>query len=244
MVEDVVVIIQARMDSERLPGKVMLPVNGVPLIGILINRLKQIRYPLIVATSLNKENDSLEKYVSELGFKVFRGSEDNVLERFYFAAKEMNAKIVVRLTGDNPLLDADFLNEKIDLFIMQNNTRAYMSTSLSCTFPLGISVEIFSFELLEEAFKKAVLSGEKEHVTPYMYQNKAGNIDIISLKSDLNKYQYRLTVDTVSDFEFVKTLIEKYDCAKKSVEEIIEIVDNNTELLMINGHNTQKKWDE
>ena len=109
MVEGVYIILQARMNSERLPGKVMKLIGGKPMIGIMIDRLNKSELPVILATSVNGENDVLADYARSLGVIVYRGSEENVLERYYMAARSVNAKVIIRVTGDNPLLDGHFL---------------------------------------------------------------------------------------------------------------------------------------
>jgi len=200
--------------------------------------------PVILATSTNKENDTLCEYAKQQGVTVFRGSENNDLERYYLAAKKFKAKTVIRITGDNPLLDGNFLKEQVELFNDNKNERKYLSSGLSQTYPLGMSVEIFGFNLLEEAYKNAELPGEFEHVTPYMHQNKPGDIEIIAPKMDGIKYHYRLTVDTEDDFFFNKTLIDDYECDKLRMKEIISIIDEHPELLQINKTAIQKKWNE
>jgi spore coat polysaccharide biosynthesis protein SpsF len=245
MVGGTYIILQARMNSERLPGKVMKCIAGKPMIGILIDRLKQSELPIILATSMNIENDILVDYAKSLGVSVYRGSEDNVLERYYFAAKSFNAKVVIRVTGDNPLLDGFFLRDNVDHFLRLNDSRAYLSTGLSKTWPLGISVEIFGFNLLEEAYHSATLPGQLEHVTPYMHQNVPGDIKIIAPeRNGSSRYHYRLTVDTEDDFNLNSRLIEVYGCNKKSIEQIIQFIDENQYLTQINQNVRQKAWND
>lgn len=232
------------MNSTRLPEKVMHSIGGTPLIGILFKRIKNAGFPIVIATSTNNENDRLVEYAKEQEIAIFRGSEDNVLERYYMAAKEFKANTVVRITGDNPLLDGFFLKEQVELFHNNKSMRKYLSTGLSQSYPLGMSVEIFGFKLLEEAYKNAELPGEFEHVTPYMHQNKPGDIEIIAPKLDRKKYHYRLTVDTEDDFLFNKTLIEDYGCDKLRMKNIISVIDEHPELLQINKNTFQKKWNE
>lgn len=232
------------MNSERLPGKVMKLIGDTPVIGILINRLKQSDLPIILATSTNKENDELVEYAKSLDILIYRGSEENVLERYYFAAKSVGAQTIIRVTGDNPLLDGKFLKENVSHYHKVNDKRAYLSTGLSQSFPLGISVEIFSFALLEEAYKNAQQPGEFEHVTPFMHQNKPGNIKLIIPERKENRYHYRLTIDTPDDFLLHQKLIEDFNCDKKSIDEIIHILDENQPLIKLNYTSIQKKWDE
>lgn len=240
MVNNPYIIIQARMNSERLPGKVMKTIDGKPLIGFLFERIKKTDLPIILATSVNKENDVLVEYALKHNIECFRGSEDNVLERYYDIAKQYKAELIFRLTGDNPLMDAAVLKGALDLYNKTNDTRTYISSGLSKTYPLGISCELFSFELLKEAHENALTNSEREHVTPYMHQNTPGNINIVPLKGRMNKYHYRLTVDTPEDFELHEILIEKYMADKLTCEEIISLLDNNPDLLKINGMVNQK----
>jgi spore coat polysaccharide biosynthesis protein SpsF len=242
MVDNAYIILQARMDSERLPGKVMKLIDGKPMIGILFERLKNGVIPIILATSTNPENDVLVNYARNSGILIFRGSESNVLERYYQAAKSVNAEVVIRLTGDNPFLEGRFVEELLDYYGKMENNRLYLTTGLSKTFPLGISVEIFSFKLLEEAYNFSDLPGEFEHVTPYIHQNRPGDIKILSYRDNKERFHYRLTVDTQSDFQLIKIMIENYNCDKKSVYEIIEFLDIHPELAKLNSSVIQKTW--
>lgn len=237
------IIVQARMGSERLPGKVMREIIGVPMIGIQLKRLIISGLKVVVATSKEKENDKLCEYVSSLGIDVFRGSEENVLERFYKTAKKFNSDFIIRVTGDNPLIDGKFIQQTLN-DISEFSDRFYISTGRSKTFPVGMSFEAFPFGLLEEANFNTKSKAEKEHVTPYMHQNIPGNIEINAIKNSEDKSNIRLTVDTEDDFKLIKTLIEKFNCHKKNMLEIIEIVDKNPRLLEINKNITQKKWNE
>ncbi len=245
MVNNTYIILQARLNSERLPGKIMKPIKGIPLIGILLKRILKSKIPIIIATSTNKENDVLIDYVKKFDVLTYRGSEENVLERYYNAAKKVNANTIIRVTGDNPLLDGFFLKEQASFYSQLKGDNNYLSTSLSKTFPLGMSVEILSFNLLEEAYKNAKSPGEFEHVTPYMHQNIPGNIKVLSNnRKGESKYHYRLTVDTLEDFIFHKKLIENFDCDDKNLEDIIKVIDNNPQLLSINNNIHQKKWND
>lgn len=242
MVRNPYIIIQARMKSERLPGKVMMKAGGMPLIGILFDRLKDSELPILIATSKNLENDPLEEYVREQGILIYRGSEDNVLERYYESAKSVNADLIFRLTGDNPFIDGNLINNVLRLYLEKNNPRAYISTGLSQTFPLGISVEAFSFHLLEEAYLNTRFNYEMEHVTPYMHQNRPGDIELVPFCFSENRYHYRLTVDTERDFRLFKTLIEDHKVQHLKIDEIISLLDINPSLSKINQGVTQKSW--
>jgi spore coat polysaccharide biosynthesis protein SpsF len=241
MVKNIYVIIQARMNSERLPGKVMKPIRGVPMIGIMIKRLKNAGYPVILATSVNPENDILSQYAKDQGIGIYRGSENNVLERFWFAAKENGADYIVRVTGDNPLVDGLFIRTTIES-IQDFGQNTFFTTTKSKTFPIGTGFEYFSFCLLEKAYKNSDLTYFKEHVTPYMHQNVPGDIKILTISRDTSKLHYRLTVDTIEDFTLIKTLIEKYNADNLTIDQIISVLDSNPDLTKINMCIKQKKW--
>lgn len=242
MVKNPYIIIQARMGSERLPGKVLMNLGGKPLIEILIERLKKSNIPILLATSINDENDPLVEHAMKLGIETFRGSENNVLERYYLAAKSVNADLIIRATGDNPLMDGELIKQAYQKYLSFKNDRLFLSIGLSKTFPLGISSSFFSFKLLEETYLNATHPGEFEHVTPYMFNNNPGNISVESYTGKLKKYHIRLTVDTQEDYKMHKILIEKYKCEDLNIEQIIEIIDNHPELLDLNSSIEQKKW--
>jgi spore coat polysaccharide biosynthesis protein SpsF (cytidylyltransferase family) len=237
------IIIQARMGSTRLPEKVMRKIGGQPMIGLQIERLKKTNLPIILATSVALENDELARYAESLDVKVFRGSEDNVLERYYNAAKTFNARHIIRITGDNPLIDPFFIIEQLKA-VKIDQQRYYLSEGRDRKLPLGMSFEMFPFSLLEEAYANANTKFEKEHVTPYMHQNFPGDINIYKFKNLMDKSNFRLTVDTENDFHLMEELILKFGCQHKSLDEIINISNNNPYLKGINSAVRQKKWNE
>lgn len=240
MVKNPYIIIQARMNSERLPGKVLKTINGKTLLGILIERLKSSEIPIIIATSTNSENDAIEKEANKYNVDVYRGSENNVLERFYYAAKQVDADPVFRLTADNPLMEGELLLQMLKQYANLESKRNYMSIGLSKTYPLGISAELFSFVLLEEAYKNVESDVEKEHVTPYMHKNKPGNINLIPFAHKIMRYHYRLTIDTQEDYDLHEFLIKQYNADKLAVDEIIQLLDDNHALALINRYVSQK----
>ena len=221
----------------------MMPINGKPMIGYQIERLLNTKLPIIVATSNDSNNNRLVDYVKNLGFEVFRGSEDNVLERYYKAAKLYNATDIIRVTGDNPLIDASFILNQLATFTPASN-RYYLYEGINRKLPLGMSFEMFSMEVLEEAYKNACTESEKEHVTPYMHQNMPKNIDIVEFDTSINLPNARLTVDTSEDFELINKLIVDYKCHLNSLEEIVNVLKVNNELLQINSRVQQKNWNE
>ena len=161
-------IVQARMGSTRLPKKVMKEIMGVPSIKYLLDRLSKSNKldEIIVATSSEEVNKPLIKYLDEIGYKVFIGSEDNVLERYYLASKNYKNHNIVRITGDCPLVDSSLLDKMIDYFIAHNSD--YLSNLWPRSFPKGLDIEIFTYQSLKRAYHETNDKYDLEHVTPYI----------------------------------------------------------------------------
>ena len=235
------IITQARMTSSRLPGKVLKEINNIPLLQYHINRLKTVGYPIIVATTARKTDDPIVTFCKKLNYSYYRGDEENVLERYYHAAKENNLDIIVRVTSDCPLIDGNIVKDAVSEFLFKNDNMLYVSNGLSNTFPRGFDFEIFSFKLLKLAYENVILTYEKEHVTPYFYSGINPSIRTLGFPYKINRKNYRLTVDTEPDFELVSKLIVDFDAGQKSIDEIINIMDENPQLQLINSHVEQKK---
>ena len=233
----VTAIIQARMTSTRLPGKVLKEVLGRPLLGYLIERVwccKRIK-DVILATTLNTQDDPIAKLGNEKGINVFRGSEKNVLERFYKAAKTFNSKHIMRITADCPLVDPDILEMLIEYYF--SKTFDYVSNGVDPTLPDGLDAEIFTFEALDYASKRAVLPSELEHVTPYI-RNHPEIFKTGSWAYHENLSHLRWTVDEKEDFEFVKQVIESLYPVNRNfrMNDVLEMIRQRPELTQINAH--------
>tara|TARA_B110000014_G_C20095688_1_gene574278 strand:- start:613 stop:1359 length:747 start_codon:yes stop_codon:yes gene_type:complete len=204
----VLAIVQARMGSTRLPGKVLKAINGVTLIEILLQRLSQSKLidKIVLATGENKENDILQEKVRKLEFEVFRGSEDNVLDRYYQAAKLYRAKTIVRITGDCPFIDSFIVDKVIGLFL--DKELDYVSNTDPPTFPDGLDVEVFSFKELEKAQEQAETMYEREHVTPLIRQNK--KIKQMNYIGAANHSAERWTVDNPEDLAVVCNVLNYF----------------------------------
>ena len=196
------------MGSTRLPGKVLKKVCGKPLIEILLHRLSRAKKidKIILATSVSKENDSLTETVEKLGFEVFRGSEDDVLDRYYEAAKPYSLEAVVRITGDCPIIDPQLVDEVIGLY--QENNVDYVSNTEPSTYPDGLDTEVFSFIALETAYNKAEESFEREHVTPFIRTN--GQFKRANYSNEIDLSGERWTVDEPEDFEVIENIINHF----------------------------------
>jgi len=204
----ILAIVQARMGSTRLPGKVLKEVNGKPLIEILLNRLSEAKRidKIVLATSINKENDDLSKAVEKLGFDVFRGSEEDVLDRYYKSASEYSPVGVVRVTGDCPLIDANLVDRVIRKF--QKTGVDYASNTMPRTYPDGLDLSVFSFETLEIAWRQAKTKYDREHVTPFMRHPK--RFKISSVMNDVDYSKERWTIDELEDFKVLCNIFNHF----------------------------------
>ncbi len=235
------IIIQARMGSTRLPSKIMLPVKGEPIFQFQINRLKKINYPLFIATTIKDADNAVVDFAKKNNIPCYRGDEANVLSRYYECAKQFQLDLVVRITSDCPLIDAFIIDEGIKYYLQNGNKDLYLSNAIERTYPRGFDFEIFSFELLQEAYSKAEDMMDKEHVTPFIWKNKSGHVNFKHVKRTTDESKFRLTLDTKEDLELLKILIETCGADKLSGDEIIQLMHAHPELAIINQHVEQKK---
>ena len=200
----IVAIVQARMGSTRLPNKVMKPIGGVPMIEIILNRLSQSKKldEILVATSVDPRNQALIDHVSRLGFKCWRGSENDVLGRYLDAAKFANADVLVRITGDCPLVDPALVDQAINKFILSNVD--YLSNISPPSFPDGLDVEVFTLAALEKASKQTSKDYDREHVTPYLRESDGFTQACLQNHEDLSALRW--TVDEPADYEVAQNV--------------------------------------
>lgn len=244
MHKKIIVIIQARMGSTRLPGKVLMNITGKTVLNHVVDRVKESKNidEVIVATTTLSRDDAIIQELEKINCKYYRGSEDNVLKRYYEAAKLYKGDIIIRITSDCPLIDPKVIDEMVDFYI--NNNYSMVSNSglnmKNRTYPRGLDTEIFSFELLERAYLNADKDYQREHVTLYMYENEP-NIYYYKNKSDLSNY--RLTVDTIEDFKLIDYIYEKLYINEEYfyLSDIIKLLLENPQLCEINKHIEQKK---
>jgi len=205
----VLAIVQARVGSTRLPGKVLKKVNDKSLIEILFHRLSKSKKidKIILATSESNENDILSDLIQVLGYDIFRGQEDDVLGRYFEAAKQYQPECIVRITGDCPILDPKLIDKVISSYIKENAD--YASNINPPTYPDGLDVEVFSFESLKEANQKANNAYQREHVTPYIRENK--KLKKINLSNDIDLSKERWTVDEYSDFLVIENIFNYFE---------------------------------
>jgi spore coat polysaccharide biosynthesis protein SpsF len=241
------VITQARATSTRLPRKILLPVGGKTFLDHHLDRVALSNLsPVVVATTINTDDDPIVELVTGRGLPVYRGSELDVLERFAGAAEENDLDVVVRVTSDCPLIDGRVIAAGVERYLAEGDPRLYAANTLERTYPRGFDFEIFSADLLREAHKNATLPADREHVTSYLHQNRPGDIRLLNLPFEGSAHgaQYRLTLDTEDDRSLLATLIEQYDGLSLDCAELVALMDAHPELNAINQHIEQKKLGE
>lgn len=242
----VVCIVQARVGSTRLPGKVLKKICGKTVLEHDIDRLKRIKNidEIIIATTTLEKDNAIVKECQRLGVKCFRGSEEDVLSRYYYAAKENNADVVVRVTSDCPLIDPE-VSEKIIQYYLDNKDKYdYVSNTIERTYPRGLDTEVFSFSALEKAFNEAISKRDKEHVTPYIWDN--ANVFRLAQYKNIKDYSnLRWTLDTEEDYRLISSIYEKFRNKKYfSMHEILKFLEGNPKIKEINKNVEQKKIDD
>ncbi|MGE7910998.1 cytidylyltransferase domain-containing protein [Lysinibacillus xylanilyticus] len=239
----IVAIIQARMGSTRLPGKILKIVNDRPLLSYQIERLQQSSYitDLVIATTIDDKDDLIVDFCKKNNVLCFRGSEEDVLARYYETAKAFEADAIVRITSDCPIIDVQVVDKTIRYFI-DNKNLDYVSNTVEKTYPRGQDTEIFSFAVLERAYNEAILKRDREHVTAYFYTNPKV-FKIGSVKNEIDYSRYRWTVDTEEDFNLIKNIIENLYCENPefTLKDTVQLMEENPDWFYINAHIEQKK---
>jgi spore coat polysaccharide biosynthesis protein SpsF (cytidylyltransferase family) len=208
-VRKILAITQARTGSTRFPNKIMKKIKDKTLLKIHVDRIKKSkRINSVIIATTNKQNDDLiENEAFKLKVNCFRGSEDDVLDRFYQAAKNYEPDYIVRLTSDCPLIDPNLIDEIIDQTIKTNAD--YCSNTLIESYPDGQDVEVFTFKFLKKTWEESILKSDREHVTPFMKNNKI-QFNLVNFHSKNLEYEkVRMTIDEPEDFEVITFLINK-----------------------------------
>jgi len=230
-----VAIVQARMGSARFPNKVMRPICGTPMIGLLLGRLAKAGRidQIVLATSEDPKNEPLARYVHNLGYEVFRGSEEDVLDRYHAAAKLYGADVVVRVTGDCPLIDPEVVDAVIDKF--SDAGVDYASNCVPPSYPDGLDAEVFSVQALEAAWTGAKNPFEREHVTPFIAESSQFTHATQVNASD--ESAARWTVDEPEDFEVVRKVFEEFHPRSDfSWTEVLALAREHPEWFAVNRH--------
>lgn len=234
-------IIQARMGSSRLPGKVLKTIDGIELLLHQIRRVKKSTKikTIVVATTTDKLDDAIETFCEDNKLICFRGSQDDVLNRYYEAAKKFNITTIVRLTADCPLVHRKEIDKTIELF--EHNNLDYAANTVppeTSTYPDGSDVEVFSYEVLKKANQEEKDIFFREHVTFHFWKNNnQNNYKIGQLISKNNWSKFRYTVDYVEDYEVVKKIFFKLKIQKMhgSTKDIIKILKDNPDIYKLNS---------
>ncbi len=236
-----VAIIQARMGSTRLPGKVMKMLQDKTVLSHVITRVKACPRldEVVVATTDLAADDVIVEESEMYGVPCFRGSEQDVLSRYYHAAREQHADVIVRVTSDCPLFDPEVLTAMLDdFFARQRKGEAldYLSNTLKRSYPRGLDAEIMTFAALKRAYKEATKPFEREHVTPYIYLHPE-IFYLASFKQEEDLSFYRWTLDSEEDFKFIKAVYTalslKYE--QFSTDEVLALLDKRPDLIEINA---------
>ena len=208
MSQNIVAIIEARLNSVRLPGKVLKKINGIPAIECLFKRISKSKYldNIVVATSKNKKNLPLIEFLKKKNINLYIGEDQNVLKRFFDAANTYNASIVVRITGDSVILDYRLLDKMIKKFIEKKVD--FLCNTQPMTYPDGQDIEIFSFQSLKKTYKNAKLRYEKEHVTPYIIKNK--NFKKYNFENKIDYSKFRWSLDELEDLKVIRLIYAEF----------------------------------
>ena len=239
-------IVQARMGSTRLPGKIMMLVRNKPLLHYHISQVLQSKKidKLIIATTDLSQDDQIVKFVDMYGIEVFRGNEEDVLDRYFQCAKEFKLDIIVRITSDCPLIDPEIIDKCVEKF--ENENYDYLSNVNKkigdnwiydpCGFPPGFAIEVFTFNALENAWKNAKRSSDREHVTQYILDNSE-KFKIGSFKNQENFSDLRLTLDYQVDFDLIKIVIENFPINEIfTLKKIVSFFNSHPEFKKINSN--------
>ncbi len=231
------------MTSTRLPGKVLKPVLGKPLLEYQLERLKRVQEAdnLVVATTENETDDPVIALCQSLAVQTIRGSEHDVLGRYFQAAEKSNAHAIVRITADCPLIDPQVVDSVIACYREDAGQFDYVANVLERTYPRGMDTEVFSFAALETAFKNAMEPADREHVTRYFYQNP-NQFRMKNIPYYKDTSQHRWTVDTIEDFQLVEKIFsELYPKNPEfTLEETLSLLEKHPDWAEINCHIEQK----
>lgn len=237
------IVVQARMGSTRLPGKVLKDIAGRPMLSYQLERLRRVRRAdrLVIATSERTADDAIEALCATESIACVRGSESDVLSRYHAAVERFPARTVVRVTADCPLIDPALVDEAIGAFEVAPGRYHYVSNMLESTYPYGMAVEVFSAQALRDAHREAKDPTEREHVTPFIYR-RPERYRLKSLTMKPNLSHHRWTVDTPEDFDLVsRLLIALYPHKPQfTMRDVLDVLEEHPDWPAINAHVEQR----
>lgn len=236
--------VEARYASTRLPGKTLLKILGKPALELMIERLKMCKRveQIVIATSVNPDCQPIEDLAKRLGVGVFRGSEDDVLDRVLRAAKKYNAEVIVETTGDEILIDPKLIDEAIDYYFANNFD--YVSNILDRRYPRGLDTQVFSVKVLDDVAKLTKDPADRENVSLYIYEHpERFKLGGIKAPPELDHPEWRWTLDTQDDLNFIREVYERLYYKKNDFDsyDVLGLLTENPELLKINSHICQKQ---
>lgn len=248
IIMSVIIVIQARSSSTRFPRKILKEILGKPVLLRQLERISQAQSydKLVVATTENYEDDIIEEISASEGYDVFRGSENDLLDRHYKAGLKYNADYLVKIPSDCPLIDPAIIDRVINYFLNNKDKYDYVSNLHPATYPDGNDVEIMSMPVLEIAWQEAKEDFQREHTTPYIWDNphrfRIGNVE---WETDQNfSLKYRFTIDYFEDYQFIKTVYEQLypSNPRFSLNDILDLLNKNPEIKEINAKYNGVNW--
>lgn len=248
MPNNILILVQARISSSRFPGKVLKEIQGKPILIHQLDRIAQIKTKtkLVVITSDQSSDDILVQVVKDYGYEVFRGSMDDLLDRHYQAALVYGAKIIVKIPSDCPLIDPKIIDQVLGYYLTSGSKFDFVSNLHPASYPDGNDVEVMSFSALKNAWKQAKKPLEREHTTPYFWENpdkfSIGNFGWEShLKLDMS---HRFTLDYAEDFEFIKHVYDRLFPGNKnfSLQDILDLLEQEPQLMELNEMYAGVNW--
>jgi spore coat polysaccharide biosynthesis protein SpsF len=237
-------IIQARMSSTRLPGKVLMDLGGETVLARVVRRLRRATLidEIVVATTNSPADHSIVRECQRVSVRVFRGEENDVLDRYYHAAQCISAEGIVRITSDCPLIDPEITDHTVRSFL--EHRPDYTSNALQRTYPRGLDTEVMTWEALARAWREARLSYQRAHVTPYIYENP-DRFYILPVKGEVDHSGHRWTLDTAEDLAFIRAVYDRVDNDDSfSWRDVLALVEREPELMDLNRDVMQKALHE
>lgn len=232
------ILTQARTGSTRLPGKVLEEVAGRTVLAHHLDRLVATGLPVVVATTTADRDDAVVELARGCGVEVFRGSEDDVLDRFDRCASAYELEGVVRVTSDCPLIDAAVITAAVRLW--DHDPHAYVSNGLRRTYPRGYDVEVFGAAALHDAAREAGDPAEREHVTPWLYSGRVPGLRLVGLERAVDDSDLRVTLDTPEDLQLLRALLEDHGAARLDLAGVVAVLRAHPELVALNAAVQQK----
>ncbi|EMN46749.1 glycosyltransferase family protein [Leptospira weilii] len=226
------ILIQARMGSTRLPGKIALPFGDTTILGFMLERLKFSKFQenVVVLTTQENIDDKTEEIAKKNGVSVFRGSTNDLIQRYLKAAKRHNIDIIVRLTGDCPLIDSKIIDSMVNFFLYNEGRVEFFTNCFQRTFARGMDVEIFTLSLLEKLDSICRLPYEREHIVPYVEENTE-KFKFFEYPNERDDSKYRLTIDTIEDYETLKSCITYFSSKEFSYNDLVQMIEQNPSII-------------